>query len=263
MSFNRKRKVFYVTKKENLLNIVILFIISAIEITIFIRQILILESNTNTLFLDIMSIPENSFHLFVAYVNFYLYKTMCITIFQKIYKFDKEANYIPSSNYRMRPYKIFSVLTFIVYLSIDILCLFNKIFPLEYIYIVICYISIFVNFAGRFIFIFLVTEIENRFIFVGSSKNPKLYKHIKTLTEISKHVNNIYSCPLILNAAKICMSLTISLSYTFFLLNEKKSNYVISIVITTVWFFLNTCEIGVILLYCQNFYKTVSSYYHS
>lgn len=259
MSFDRKRRAFYLTKKDNLISIIITLIVAALEVGIFVRKIIFLE--TNTLFLNIMSLLENSFSVVVSYFNFYLYKTKCITVFENIHKFDLRVNYKFSHNYKMKRYKIISVLTIFAYVSVDLLCLLFKMFPLEIMHVVIIsYITIIINTAIRFIFIFLVTEIESRFIYVGSSKNPRLYKHFGALIEISKVIRNIYNFPLILNAAKICISLTISLSHSFFRINKSNSDY-ISLFITTFWLLVGTFDIGVILFFCQSFYKTVSNYF--
>lgn len=258
MSFDHCR-LFYVTKKDYLLSALVISIVSVLEIGFFIKRLIDLE--LNFVFLNILSLFGSSFSFIVSYVNFYLYKYTCINILQKIYKFDTEISYKPLHNYKLKRYIIFSVLTFISYISIDGLCIFLNFFPSEIVHIVIfAYISYFINFATRVVFIFFVTEIENRLIFISSYKNSKFHKHFKILIEISKSVSSIYNFPLILSAAKICISLTMSLQYVFLQLIVNIFEFT-SFFLSLFWFCASTCEIGVIIFICQKFYNKVRIYH--
>lgn len=259
MEFDQKRNFFYVTKKNHLISSFFSFTISALEIGIFINRLIGLESNS--LFINILSVLESSFSFLVSYLNFYFYKTKCINIFQKIHKFDTKTFYKPIYNYKIKRYRMFSILNFILYLSVDIICYFFKMFPIEVTHIVIIsLISFVINSATRIIYIFFITEIENRFIFIDSSPTLRFYKHITILTDMSKPVNSIYNFPLISSAAQICVSLTMTLSYMFFQISRNNFNF-ISLFLPTFRLLVGTCEVGVIIFICEKFYNTVSTLY--
>nr|ABY40608.1 gustatory receptor [Tribolium castaneum] len=257
VSFDRKKRNFYVTRVDILINRVVILFVTVLQTGVLVYQVFFLNSQLFTV--SLIAALENSVSFVISYVNFYLYRTTNINIFKLIQTFDREVKYKTGPNSKFYKFKLFCALVLIFYVSTDIVCFtcgYATISTLPY--DIISYLTHLVNLAVKLIFVFLVTELENRFIFIASMKPCEVSKHIITLLHVCSLLNNVHNFPLLLNATKICITLTISLSFSFYHQFEHLDLW--SLFLTSVWLILGICEMAALLFISQNFYKQVSVY---
>jgi hypothetical protein len=248
-SFNSNKRRYVVTKKDILRNVIFIFSVIVLQIGLLVVEIL--KNSTPEILSDI----NGTICLSLSLLNFYFHKTTIIKIFYKISHFDSEVNYNHKHNSKICLYKICIAVTLILYLIIDISEFVKYVTgPLFLINSAMFYCEYFIRSSMSLMFVFLLTELENRFIF---STLNSLYtsKGFAQLSEICKLINTVYHVPLILQFARILFSILRSLSFIFLQVGFSDSfSYDLTLVL---WFSVEVFEAVIITILAENFYKNV------
>lgn len=255
-SYDKIQKIYTIKLKDTFLNIVIICSIITLQVTLAFHCHLKL---VNDLSLEILTNLENTLFLIIILLQFNLNKCKILQIFKKIQIFDSQVKYTVTNitNRSFSYYLIFNGVVLLLYCVQDVIYSFTteKTLPfkcLAYFYVpYICVASL------RLIFVFFLTQLENRYIYLKciTHISGRLFtQNFIELGKIYRLINEVYNLPLALFFFKLFATLTISL-YKM-LLNPLQGKYTFLRffsynVATSMWFIVAFIEAYTIVYFIE------------